>query len=207
MSKRIRKPSPLKVMIGLDCEWRFNPKTSNNEVLSYQAHLINLDTRVTHNFIHHVQSNWRAKYKRLTLGDFLVRTVLSALNVGVIASHPRLIILAGHFIRADLSMFADFHFFLKHRLAAVRGTYVTTDRILPLNLPFPDGARRATVAVVDTQLLAPEKSKLETLGDHIGLPKLEILDGYSIEDMARYRDEQPEAFKAYALRDAEIAAR
>ena len=39
-----------------------------------------------------------------------------------------------------------------------------------------------------------------------GLPKLEIMPGYSIDDMARYRDEQPEAFDAYALRDAEIAA-
>ena len=33
------------------------------------------------------------------------------------------------------------------------------------------------------------------------------MPGYSIEEMERYRTEQPEAFDAYAIRDAEIAAR
>ena len=94
--------------------------------------------------------------------------LLGALKAGVIASYPRSITMAGHFTRADLCMFADFHRYLKRRLAAVRGTYVTTDRRLPLNLPFPGGARRVTVAVVDTMLLAPEKSSLAKLGRHVG---------------------------------------
>ena len=118
-----------------------------------------------------------------------------------------MITLACHFARADLCMFADYHSFLKRRLAAVRGTMVTTTRFLTLDLPFPDGKRRVTVSVIDTTLLAPPSSPLADLGAHIGLPKLEIMPGYSIAEMARYRDEQPEAFNAYALQDAEIAAR
>jgi hypothetical protein len=104
-------------------------------------------------------------------------------------------------------MFSDFHRFLKRRLAAVHKTYVTTERLLPINLLFPDGGRRVIVGIVDTMLLAPPNSSLASLGSHIGLPKIEIMSGYSIEDMARYRQEQPAAFEAYALRDAEIAAR
>jgi hypothetical protein len=203
----VRKPSLPKLMIGFDCEWQNNSKTNCNDVLSYQAHLINRDTGHIHNFIHHVRPDCREKYVRLTLGEFLVRVLLGALKAGVIATHPRSIMLAGHFTRSDLSVFSDFHRFLKRRLAAVHKTYVTTDRLLPINLPFPDGARRVTLAVVDTQLLAPEKSKLDKLGDYVQLPKLKIMSGYSKEEMARYREEQPEAFKAYALRDAEIAAR
>ena len=104
-------------------------------------------------------------------------------------------------------MFADFHTSLKRKLAAVHGTYVTTKRRLPLQLILPDGARRATLAVVDTMLIAPPKSKLADIGDYVGLPKIEIMDGYSIEEMERFREEQPEAFDEYAIRDAEIAAR
>jgi hypothetical protein len=56
-------------------------------------------------------------------------------------------------------------------------------------------------------LLAPEKTNPATLGDLIGRPKLEIPPPYSITNMKRLLDEQPEVFKAYAIRDAEIAVR
>ena len=203
---RRRKPAPPSVLIGFDCEWQRDSKTNRNNVLSYQAHLINPDTGDSFSYVHDVRPNWRGKYDRLTLPEFLVMVLRGALKAGVIASHPRSIVLAGHFTRADLCVFADFHSYLKRRLAAVRGTYVTTDRRLPLTLPFPDGARRVTLSVVDTMLLAPEKSSVAELGPHVGRPKLEIIAGYSIANMERYRAEQPEAFEAYGLRDAEIAA-
>ena len=168
--------------------------------------MVNRDTGRSYSYIHHVHPNRRGKYDAPSFGEFLVRVFLGALKAGVIKSYPRSITTVGHFTRVDLSMFSDFHTYLKRRLAAVRGTYVTTDRRLPLNLPFPDGARRVTVSVLDTMLLAPGKASLEKLGDHIGLPKLSIMPGYSIEKMVRYRREQPEAFNTYALRDAEIAA-
>jgi hypothetical protein len=207
-SKRlgVRKPAP-PLMIGFDTEYQYDPNTDRNNVLSYQAYVINSETGFTHSFIHHVRPNYRGKYVRLTLADFLVMVLLNATKAGVIKSYPRSIVLAGHFTRADLCMFADFHSYLKRRLAAVRRTYVTTERRLALNLHFPDGARKVTIAVVDTTLIAPDKSTLAALGLQIKLPKLEIMLGYSITEMERYRNEQPAAFELYAIRDAEIAVR
>ena len=104
-------------------------------------------------------------------------------------------------------MFADFHTSLKRKIAAVQGTYVSTNRRLPLHLVLPDGTRRVTCTVVDSMLLAPPKSNLAAIGEYVGLPKSRSWTGYSIEEMERFREEQPEAFDEYALRDAEIAAR
>jgi hypothetical protein len=206
MAKK-HKAAPTPLWIGFDTEFEYDPKAGRNNALSYQAHLINPETGLSHAFIRHVRPTYRGKYVRLTLADFLVMVLLSAREAGAIHDYPRSIVLVGHFTRADLSMFDDFHRYLKRRLAAVQRTYVTTERRLAFNLPFPDGFRRVTVAVVDTALIAPHKSQLAALGRQINLPKLEIMPGYSIEEMERFRDEQPEAFDLYALRDAEIPVR
>ena len=205
--KLISKPKPPTITIGLDAEWQQFNETIRNDLLSYQAFVYNPDTGSTFSYIHKPKKNGRGKYPRLKLGEFLGLALYEARKKGIIADYPNSITLAGHFIRADLSMFADFHTHLKRKLAAVHGTYVTTNRRLPLRLPLPDGERRVTLSVVDTMLLAPQKSSLAMIGDELGLPKLGIMSGYSIENMERYRTEQPEAFDAYALRDAEIAAR
>jgi hypothetical protein len=168
MAKKRKQAPPL--MVGFDTEWQLDLKADRNNVLSYQAHLINPETGWSHSFIRHVRPNYRGKYIRLSLVDFLVMVLLSALKAAVIGTFPRSIVLVGHFTRADLSMFAGFHTYLKRRLSAVRGTYATTERRLALTLPTPNGMRRVTVTIIDTHLLAPEKSKLAALGDYIGLP-------------------------------------
>ena len=209
MPKRNRKNAPRKVdklLVGLDGEWQVNKKGDANDVVSYQVSVVNPETRARAKRVIHVRPDKRGKHKRYFLAEILSLAVLEARKAGVIDYYPSSIILAGHFIRADLSICADFHTYLKRKLAAVHGTLVTTDRRLPLNLPFSDGSRRVTVQVVDTMLHAPAKSKLDQLGDTVGLDKLDIMDGYSKAEMARYRDEQLEAFNAYAERDAEIAA-
>jgi hypothetical protein len=202
-----RAPAPLPLIIGFDTEYQYDSKTDCNNVLSYQAYVINQETGRSYSFIRHVRPNYRGKYVRLKLADFLALVWFGARKAGVIGPDQRSIVLAGHFTRADLSMFADFHSYLKRRLTAVRGTYVTTEWRLALDIPLPDGMRRVTAALVDTMLIAPDKSSLADLGLQINLPKLEIMPGYLIAEMERYRNEQPEAFDAYALRDAEIAAR
>jgi hypothetical protein len=63
------------------------------------------------------------------------------------------------------------------------------------------------VRLLDTFCLAPEGASLDALGKLLGYPKLALPAGYDPSDMARFRDEQPEAFRAYLLRDAEITAR
>jgi DNA polymerase type B, organellar and viral len=199
------KPSPL--VIGIDDEYQFNAKTGLNDLLSCQAFVYNPGTGLTFSYIHKPKKNYRGRYPRPTLGEFLGLVLYAARKKRVIEDYPRSITLVGFFTRADLCMFDDFHTSLKRKLAAVRGTYVTTSRRLPLRLVLPDGERRVSLSVVDTRLLAPANSNLAMIGDQIGLPKFEIMEGYSIEEMERFRTEQPEAFDEYAIRDAEIAAR
>jgi DNA polymerase type B, organellar and viral len=205
--KLTSKPKPPTITIGLDAEWQFNAKTGLNDLLSYQAFVYNPDTGLTFPYIHKPKKNYRGRYPRLTLGEFLGLVIYEARKNHVIDDYPRSITVAGHFTRADLGMFADFHPILKRKLAAVHGTYVTTNRRLPLRLSLPDGERRVSLSVVDTMLLSPQKTSLSDIGAQLGLPKLEIMSDYSIEEMERYRIEQPEGFDAYAIRDAEIAAR
>ncbi len=200
------KSVPPKIVIGFDTEYQLDAKTNRNNVLSHQAFLINCDTGREYHVIKHVRP-YRGKYVRLSLDEFLVMVFLGALKAGAIATYPRSITLAAHFARADLSMFADFHSRLKRKFSPIRGTYASTVRRLSIKLSTPTGFRRLTIALVDTTLVAPDKSKLEKLGEYVGLDKLEIPLPYSIENMERYRDEQLEAFEGYALRDAEIAAR
>ena len=143
----------------------------------------------------------------MSLAEFLVRVVCDAMKARILAIEPKRITMVGHFTCADLSMFSDFHTGLKTRVSAIRKTYVTPGQLMALDLPYVNGLRRTTVAVIDTGLLAPEKTKLAELGDLIGVPKLEIPAPYSITNMKRFLAEQPEAFKDYAIRDAEIAVR
>ena len=57
----------------------------------------------------------------------------------------------------------------------------------------------------DTMCFAPSHKKtLESLGAAIGVPKLEIMDGYSIADMLRYLLEQPVPYFEYAINDAVV---
>ncbi|MGL5224281.1 MAG: hypothetical protein ACRC8Q_02930, partial [Aeromonas sp.] len=67
--------------------------------------------------------------------------------------------------------------------------------------------QQSIIEFVDTLFLAPNKSPLSALGIMLGLPKVEIPDGYSIERMDELLAGNREAFEQYALRDAEIAAR
>ena len=193
--KLVKKDKPAPLVIGIDTEYQERQRAQDkyNDLLSYQAFLYDQETGLSLPYIHKPKKNTRGKYPRLTLGELLGKVVYEAQEKCIISECPQSIILAGYFIRADLSMFADFHTGLKRKLAAVHGTYVTTKRRLPLHLILPDGVRRVTLAVVDTMLLAPPKSKLADIGDYLGLPKLEIVSGYSIEEMARFRAEQPEA--------------
>ena len=62
-----------------------------------------------------------------------------------------------------------------------------------------------SVSVRDTMCFAPAKQKsLESLGKAVGVPKLELIDGYSKDDMLRYMLEQPVDFMEYAINDAVV---
>ena len=76
-----------------------------------------------------------------------------------------------------------------------------------MTLPLPSGPRRVSVTLVDTMLLAPAgQQSLGALGEMLGVPKLDLPAG-AITRMREFSSEEPERFRAYAERDAEIAAR
>lgn len=57
----------------------------------------------------------------------------------------------------------------------------------------------------DIMCLAPSKKRLlSVLGDAIGVPKRELLPGYSKDDMCRYLAEQPVEFLEYAINDSVV---
>ena len=62
------------------------------------------------------------------------------------------------------------------------------------------------LSVRDTMGFAPSKKKsLKSLGDTIGVPKLEVQKPYSKNDMLNYMTSDPLAFSEYAINDAVIA--
>lgn len=70
--------------------------------------------------------------------------------------------------------------------------------------PFP---RTMRVHFIDIGSHAPEGSNLASIGEALNVPKLSLPEGYSIERMDKLLEDDIVAFEAYALRDAEIAAK
>src|SRR5262245_63101603 len=132
--------------------------------------------------------------------------VRKAIQEDIIPSPPDVIYLAAHFSRADLSTLRDFAK-LKRRFSAVRRTYATTIKPLVLHILTEQGTARVSVRLVDTMLIAPAGSSLASLGATLGIPKVELPDGYSKECMDIFIQERPEEFARYVLDDAAMAAR
>ena len=60
---------------------------------------------------------------------------------------------------------------------------------------------------IDAAAHVPPGKALRDVGLLIELPKLDIPLPYSIERMGEYLEQEPEGYRAYAMRDAEIAVR
>jgi hypothetical protein len=139
------------------------------------------------------------------LGWLLAHALRKAVAEHVIKTYPDKLILAAHFTRADLSALEDFDE-IKTRLTALRKTYATTNIPISVTIATPSGARKVSVTVVDTMLLAPAKTKLEKLGADLGVPKIELPKGYTKDRMDLFQADRPDEFRDYAMTDAVIAA-
>lgn len=166
--------------------------------------------------------------RRWSLKQFLEQVLTAALDLGILTPErmraaddrrPKRecrglkICLVAHFTRADLPGFADFRQ-LKKKFSAVRKTYVTIQRPHVLTTRPRNFRAKTSVTLRDTRLLAPAGyGSLAAIGDMLGYPKLtvpdvttetgEIVRGITRMDLVQER--HPEAFEAYALRDAELA--
>ncbi|MGN5085758.1 hypothetical protein ACTG2N_17690 [Aeromonas hydrophila] len=205
------------IWLGLDAEWV--QENGLNMILSYQVFAVN------HLGLTLGKVYYPDKGKRLTFEKFISQVVADCRTTGLIKRWPRKIVVVAHFLRADLTTFGNF-WGLKDQVKAQGGSVVgriltgsgygvdeTVERARkakPAPIVLRDRNRReqqSIIEFVDTLFLAPNKSPLSALGIMLGLPKVEIPDGYSIERMDELLAGNREAFEQYALRDAEIAAR
>ncbi|MFQ2064877.1 hypothetical protein ACK35R_07590 [Aeromonas veronii] len=203
--------------IGIDAEWVL--ENGRNVLLSYQAFVIT----------HLGETFGRVYYpdrgKRLSFEKFIARVVEDCRAAGLIKKWPRTIVVVAHFLRADLSTFKDF-WHMKTRLDGQGGSVVgqiitdsgygideTAERkrrapLKPITLLDRNRkSQKSIIQFVDTLFLSPNKSPLSALGAMLGLSKVEIPYGYSIERMDELLAGNKEAFEQYAQRDAEIAVK
>ncbi len=195
-----------------------NSISYQNKVLSYQLYAY-CNGKVTKCIIYPKSGEYK---DRKTLKQLINQVVMKALKEGTIDKFPSMVFIYAHFLRADLASMKDF-FKMKKELTGVGGTVTNisnpyevtiedekskTFRPAPICLTDKNRHTYKTfVRFVDTLLHTPGRGGLAIAGEMIGLPKLPIPKGYSIEKMDKLLEENKDEFERYAMRDAEIACR
>ncbi|MDA8259023.1 MAG: hypothetical protein M0Z99_25875 [Betaproteobacteria bacterium] len=116
------------------------------------------------------------------------------------------VVLLSHYSIVDFTTFYDSQDLLR-LVDSARGTVVTTARPLSIRVTdqWRNSSRRIVVHLRDTMMLAAAGSKLAALGERVGLPKLDLPEGYAKDGMDRLQAERPQDFICYGARDAEVA--
>lgn len=204
--------------IGFDAEWVFDPASQRNHILSIQLYVPEQEaTNKDEDCLPHLERLSRlilapsgALTDRPKLKANLVRLIEDALAWRVIAEPPKLIYVVGFGLRFDLAALGDFGD-LKTEVDAVAGRVATVaaESSFEFSRTLATGDLGETILVglrfIDVAAHVPPGESLRKVGQQVGLPKLDIPAPYSIERMDEYLAEQPEGFRAYAMRDAEIA--
>ncbi len=207
------------VYIGFDSEFLSGKKGGDNTVLSLQFYLIG-ECGFLPKIIYPTggtRSDRPSFYKTIS------SLIVEALEKQIILEWPRRVIVCGFFLRIDLPAFGDLVSFKTKldsaggRIASI-GSHVEVEpdpsdieRLLH-NKTYVTNAndgfnRLLQVRFVDVGSHVAVGTSIKQMGDLIGLPKLEIPDGFSIERMDLLLLHNKPAFEAYGLRDAEIAVR
>lgn len=204
--------------VGIDSEYVYNPKTKRNDILSYQ--FFAMTEKGEHSDIIYPASNRISD--RLSFDKFLGHIVVVCKEKGLLTEWPKHVFVYAHFLRADLASFGDFWRFktqvngIRRTVASVNNAYgIDLENVLhrqakPAPLILRDKQRKAQrtlITFVDTMLHTPGGAGLAAVGELIGLPKLSLPAGYSIDRMDELLASNKAAFEAYALRDAEIAVK
>lgn len=180
-----------------------------------------------------VKADGPAPHQRPELSRALQRIVTKAIELGLIAEEPAVIVVVGFGLRFDLAALRDFQE-LKREVDVVAGRVATVNAHAELSLNWRQRVRpakpadaglgdvrvpvataltsgdgmgivRMKVRFIDAAAYVPIGTSLRWVGKLVGREKLEIPAPYSIERMDEYLRKQPAAFEAYAMRDAEIA--
>ncbi len=208
-----------RVFIGFDAEWEYLKK-GRNRILSVQFYVVGPTGKTLTKVI--LLRGVGAVGERPTLGGALCEVLEEAEEGHVFDEWPHEVVLVGFFTRADITVFSDFRKF-RQQLDGVGGTLASVKGAAHIELPMQlDRQERLkdryrcivgdafdprvlSVRLVDSSRLGPPGTSLASLGQWLGIEKIELPKGYAKDDMGRLQKEQPELFKAYGLRDAEIA--
>ena len=116
------------------------------------------------------------------------------------------VVLIAHYGIVDFTTYYDSKELLR-RVDSARGTVVTTARPLVVRVTdqWRNRSRKIVLHVRDTMMLAAAGSQLATLGERLGVPKLNLPEGHEKGAMDRLQAERHQDFLCYGARDAEIA--
>ncbi|EPT4026428.1 hypothetical protein [Enterobacter roggenkampii] len=217
---RLDVSSELHLDIGFDTEYVFNPHTKQNDILSYQSYVVLPDGTGVPGILYPASAH---KKDRLSLKNFLAKTLTPLLKNEQINEWPGSITLYAHFLRADVASFSDFWSDHKILLKGIRSTVSSFKNRYGIDFDEVENRREknslitfdkrtspprcSNVTFTDTLLITPGGMGLAECGQLLGLPKLTIPAPYSISDMRQYLKGDRRGFEAYAVRDAEIAVR
>jgi hypothetical protein len=207
------------VYIGFDSEFVSGTKDSGNTVLSLQMYLIG----ECGTFARVIYPSSGTKADRPLFSKTVVRLIIDAMNAGAVLEWPSHVVVCGFFLRIDLPAFGDLVAF-KNQLDSAGGRITTIDSSVEIepdpedmskllrNKSFVAGdaqgiCRRLPVRFIDVGSHVAVGTSLAQMGDLIGLPKLLIPDGHSIERMDELLKGDKKSFEEYGLRDAEIAVK
>lgn len=208
----------LRVTVSMDAEWtsaKYAPEivdsrgrrapyeVGQNWILSWQLCVLNHETGAITTAIIYPAGPTKKHRKKLTTLIGLALT--QAVHDGVIPDFPHSINLAMFFARADLSTVSDYGYW-KQQFAMVRKTYTTSDQRAAMNIPTPSG-RRVSIRLMDVSLMAAAGTSLADIGEGLGVPKVELPEGYSKERMDLFLQGDKVTFEEYAKTDAVITAR
>ena len=232
--KRFRPPSSSNsspdayLIIGFDTEYQREAITNSegrvelrNRVLSYQyfCQIIERDEEAEH-------QTWSGiifpdgpdDSDRLSVDTFIKAAIADGLQTIPDVALPSDVYLVAHFTRADVPGFSDFKESdgrSAMNLENVRNLFMTIKKPMKIELVTGKGSKRHTLKVTlrDTVALAPAgATSLAKLGDILNFKKLVLSDDpakelYFKKNMAEFMEAEPDKFREYAIRDAEICAK
>lgn len=209
------------VIIGFDSEYVFaSEEEKRNRYLSLQFYVIGEGKTYTKV----IYPTGPLQSDRPAFYPTIIRLLQECVDEGVIREWPSKVNLAGFFLRTDLAAFSNLSSFKTH-LDVASGKVTTvghpvefhpatpeneSNRLKPKFVVVQEAAgfkRGLTVRFIDIGSHVAVGTTLADIGGQIGLPKLTIPEGYSIERMDEFLQGNKPAFEEYGMRDAEIAAR
>ena len=182
-----------------------NRNCQTNRILSYQMYSVNTRTGQTSELIIYPPYD-----ERLTLGHLLTKACnsigISTYSLRAQRHEPLHVLVAWHWGSAEVGSLADREWFLRHEdeIVDIGGGVISLSDVL---YTFPLDSHRHQGKVVltlrDTTRLLDKRTKLESLGETLGIHKVSI-SPYSKDRMDILLEQDQALFERYGMTDCRI---